>query len=47
MIRIEGNDLFDGHISLGIYSYLVIEEDDSENTELVIGLLLFNIVFTY
>lgn len=47
MIRIEANDLAGGEISLGIYTYFVIEEDSSEYIELVIGLLLFNIVFTY
>jgi len=46
-MRIEANSLFDGHISLGIYSYIVVEEDESEKRELVIGLLLFDIVIAY
>jgi hypothetical protein len=46
-MRIESNNLFDGHISLGIYSYIVINEDESETRELVIGLLLFDIVIAY
>ena len=46
-MRIESNSLFDGHISLGIYSYIVVEEDKSETRELVIGLLLFDIVIAY
>lgn len=46
-MRIEVNSLFDGHISLGIYSYIAINEDESETRELVIGLLLFDIVIAY
>jgi hypothetical protein len=46
-MRIESNNLFDGHISLGIYSYIVVEEDETETRELVIGLLLFDIVIAY
>lgn len=46
-MRIEANNLFDGHISLGVYSYIAINEDESETRELVIGLLLFDIVIAY
>jgi len=45
-MRIEWNSLTDGHVSLGIYSYIAIE-DETESYELVIGLLLFNIVLNF
>ena len=47
MITIEYNDILKGDISLGVYNFEGSEHDGREFYELVIGLLFFNVCFTF